>query len=249
MRLIIRIWVRTNVFFWSLYVWITSLDFSYVCDVSECLISSTNRELKIRMFSEILSIVISSNIRFFNKSFITFLRDSTNVRLDWSSWRKTIMFATFWYLESKRFARTDLVRNAKSNSKIDLVINARLFSNPKLFRTLSSSLIRNDFVTIFLKSIESDDNSNLHVSSSMLKSLNDSVHLSRFDALSSRHINTSELRDRSWIELTFESFRIFSASTICFSTRNFLTSVIDFSIIFARWVIDDVDEFMTWIRE
>jgi hypothetical protein len=128
-RCIVRAWVRINDFFWSLYVWITSFNFFNVCDVSECLISSTNRELKIRMFSEILSIVISSNTRFFNKSFISFLRDFTNVRLNWSSWRKTIMSATFWYLKNKRFARIDLMRDAKSNSKIDLVINAKLFSN------------------------------------------------------------------------------------------------------------------------
>ncbi len=110
-----------------------------------------------------------------------------------------------------------------------------------------TSSFKNDFTTVLLNSIESDDESILHVSSSMLRSLNNSVYLSRL--VSSRHINTSKLRSRSWIELTFESFRVFSASTICLSTRNFLTLVIAFSMIFARWVINDVDEFIACIRE
>ncbi len=81
----------------------------------------------------------------------------------------------------------------------------------------------------------------------MLRSLNDSIHLSRL--VPSRHISTSELRNKSWIELTFESFRVFSASAICFSTRNFLTSVIAFSMIFAHWLIDEDEGFIACIRE
>jgi hypothetical protein len=133
-RWIVEIWVRINVFFWFLYSWIISRDFSYVCDVLECLILSTKRELKIRTSSETLLMMISLNTRFFSKLFISFLRDFTNVNLselfdNWSFWRKTIMFVTFWYLRSRRFAWIDLIKSARSssNSRIDLVINARLW--------------------------------------------------------------------------------------------------------------------------
>ncbi len=121
----------------------------------------------------------------------------------------------FWYLNDRRFARIDLVRIARSfsNSRIELVIDVRLFLNLRFFTSsFTSSSIRNGFTTVLLKSIESDDNSTLHVSSSMFRSLNDSVHLSQW-LVPSRHISTSELRNRSWIELTFESFRVLSAST------------------------------------
>jgi hypothetical protein len=72
----------------------------------------------------------------------------------------------------------------------------------------TSSLIdsmRYDLITMFRKSIDSNDKSILHVSSSMFRNLNDSVHLSRW-LLLSRHICTFELRNKSWIEITIDSF-------------------------------------------
>jgi hypothetical protein len=52
--------------------------------------------------------------------------------------------------------------------------------------------VRNDLITVLRKSIDSDDKTILQVSSSMSSNLNESIHF-----LSSRHINTSELIDRS----------------------------------------------------
>jgi hypothetical protein len=69
----------------------------------------------------------------------------------------------------------------------------------------TSDSVRNDLITVLRKSIDSDDNSILQISSSMSKNLNDSVHLSRW-LLLSRHINTFEFSDKSWIEITIDSF-------------------------------------------
>jgi hypothetical protein len=82
----------------------------------------------------------------------------------------------------------------------------------------------------------------------MSSSLNDSVHLSRWLTLFSRHTSTFELRNRSWIEITIESFRMFSASVIWRSVRNLLISVMTFSIVIARWVIDEVEGLMICMR-
>jgi hypothetical protein len=102
-------------------------------------------------------------------------------------------------------------------------------------------------ITMFRKSVDSNDKTILHVSSSISSNLNDSIHLSRWLRLS-RHINTSELKSKSWIEIIIESFRMFKTSIIWRSARNFLISIIAFSIIITRWVIDEVEEFMTCIR-
>ncbi len=89
----------------------------------------------------------------------------------------------------------------------------------------------------------------MHVLSSTFSNLNDLIYLSRWLTLLSRHINTSELKDKSWIEIIIESFRVFNASTIWRSARNFLISIIAFSIIIIRWVIDKVERFMTCMRK
>ncbi len=96
--------------------------------------------------------------------------------------------------------------------------------------------------------IDSDDKTILQVSSSMSSNLNDSIHLFRWLKLI-RHINKSELRNKSWIEIIIKSFRMFNASIIWRLTQNFLISIIAFSIIIARWVIDEVEKFMTCIRK
>jgi hypothetical protein len=117
-------WVSMSVLLWSLYAWITSLNFSYASDVLECLISSTNLKLKIRTSRETFSMMINSNTRLFSKSFISFRLESSKIGIkdeiankissNWfesesSSWRKTMISAKFWYLSDRRLARVDLV--------------------------------------------------------------------------------------------------------------------------------------------
>jgi hypothetical protein len=101
--------------------------------------------------------------------------------------------------------------------------------------------IKNDLITVIRKSVDLDDKTILHVLSSMSSNLNDSIYLSRWLRLS-RHINTSELKNRSWIEIIIKSFWVFNALTIWCSAQNFLILIIVFSIIITRWVIDEVKE-------
>ncbi len=97
------------------------------------------------------------------------------------------------------------------------------------------------------KLVDSNDRAILQVSSSMFSNLNKSVHLLRWLRLSG-HTSTSELRNRSCTGITIESFRVFRASAICRSARNFLISVMTFSIVIARWVIDGAGKSMTCMR-
>jgi hypothetical protein len=198
------------------------------------------RELKIRTFLSTSEIVIISKTCRFNKSLISLRLDSANVNIEMrtkmsdessSSCKNTVISARFWYLSNRRFARMNLVwiSDAKfwfSSSDDDSV--DWTFS---LIDWIDST--RYSFITVLRKSIDSDDNSILQISSSMFRNLNDSVHLSRW-LLLSRHTSTFELRDKSWIEITMNSFRMFRTSATWRSILNFLTSVMTFSIVIAR---------------
>jgi hypothetical protein len=117
--------VNINVFSWSLYAWITNLDFSYAWEVFECFILSTKRKLKIRIFLNTSEIMIISNIWRFNKLLISFRLDSANVSIEMrtkindelrakindessSSCKNTIISAKFWYRRSRCFVRVSL---------------------------------------------------------------------------------------------------------------------------------------------
>jgi hypothetical protein len=212
----------------------------------------------------------SANIetRIENKRFSNWFEWFSNW-LKWrsSSWRKTMISTKFWYLSDRRLAWVNLVIANDLVIASDLMISKS--SVDKLFwwsddwmssiseidwtfsivdlKSLINS-IRNDLITVIRKSIDSDDKTLLQVSSSISSSLNDSIHLSRWFRLF-RHTNTSELRNKSWIEIIIKSFRMFNALTIWRSARNFLISIIAFSIIIARWVIDEIAEFMTCMRK
>jgi hypothetical protein len=247
--------VKISVLSWSLYAWITNLNFSYAFDVLECLISSTNLKLKIRTSRRTFSMMINSNTRLSSRSFISLRLEFSKMKIEiemktssnWfecgsSSWRKTMISAKFWYLSDRRFVRMNLVianelrSNDWTSSEIDWTSSVD--------STSLIDAIRKSLITVLRKSIDSDDKTILHVSSSISSNLNDSIHF-----LSSRHTSTSELRSRSWIEVIIESFRVLRASIICLSARNFLISIMTFSIIIARWIIDEVERFMMCIRE
>jgi hypothetical protein len=230
--------------------------------MSECLISSTNLKLKIRTFLRTASMMINSNTRFFSKSLISFRLDFAKIEMraddekhsNWfkcesSSWRKTMISAKFWYLNDRRLARLNLVIANDSASRLFWWSDDWMSSISEIdwisFVDSTSLIdsIRNDLITVLRKSIDSDDKTILQVSSSMFSNLNESIHF-----LFSRHINTSELIDRSWIEITIESFRVFSASIIWRWARNFLISIIAFSIVIARWIMNEIEGFMTCMR-
>jgi hypothetical protein len=211
-------WMSISVLSWLLYVCIINLNFSYASDVLECLISSTNLKLKIRTSRKTFSMMINSNTRLFNKSFISLrlefskMKIKNDVSSNWfesksSFWRKTMISAKFWYLNDRRLVRVNLMRDSIdeffwwsddwTSSEIDWTFSS-------IDSTSLIDSIRNDLITVLRKLIDSDDKTILQVSSSISSNLNDSIHF-----LSSRHINTSELRSRSWIEIIIESFRMF----------------------------------------
>ncbi len=137
---IVRNWVSISVLPWSLYAWITSLNFSYASDVFECLISSTNLKLKIRTSRRTFSMMINSNTRLFSRSFISFRLEFSNVEMrassNWfecgfSSWRKTMISAKFWYRSDRDLARVDLVIANNLMIANDLMISKN--SSDKLF--------------------------------------------------------------------------------------------------------------------
>ncbi len=118
----------------------------------------------------------------------------------------------------------------------------------RFHRLIQVDSIRNDLITMLEKFVDSDDNAILQVSFSMFSNLNDSVHLSRWFALLSRHTSTFELKNRSWIEITMNSFRMFKTLIICLSARNFLISIMTFSIIIVRWIIDEIERFIACMQ-
>jgi hypothetical protein len=71
-------WIKTKVLFWSLNVWIINLNFSKAFSVSEYLISSTNRELKIRIFVDTFFLLTDKKISFSSKSTIFFCLNAMN---------------------------------------------------------------------------------------------------------------------------------------------------------------------------
>jgi hypothetical protein len=224
-------------------------------------------EIEIRTFLRTTTTMINSNTRFFNKSLISFRLDFAKIEMrnerfsNWfecesSSWKKTMISAKFWYLSDRRLARIDLM--IANDLVISKVAADRLFWWSDDWMSSISELdwislvdstslidsIRNDLITVLRKSIDSDDKTILQVLFSISSNLNESIHF-----LFSRHINTSELIDRSWIEITIDLFRVFRTSIIWRSTRIFLISIIAFSIIITRWIIDEIEKFMTCMRE
>ncbi len=75
---IVSDWVRTRALFWFLKACITKRDFSNAFSISECFISFTNRELKIRTSIDTLSLLIDSKTSFSSSSAISFVRDAMN---------------------------------------------------------------------------------------------------------------------------------------------------------------------------
>jgi hypothetical protein len=77
-RCIIDDWIKTKILFWSLNAWITSLNFSNAFLVSECLISSTKRKLKIWTYVDTSLFLIDIKTPFSSRSTISFCRDAMN---------------------------------------------------------------------------------------------------------------------------------------------------------------------------
>jgi hypothetical protein len=171
---IVRYWVNISVLPWSLYAWITSLNFSYASDVLGCLISFTNLKLKIRTSRETFSMMINSNTRLSSRSFISLRLEFSNVEvevktrafLNWfecgsSSWRKTMSSAKFWYRSGRRLVRVDIVIASDWSDDCTFSGVDWTFSSIDSMSLIDS--IRNDLITVLRKSVDSDDKTILQV--------------------------------------------------------------------------------------
>jgi hypothetical protein len=77
-RWMIDDWVNIKFLFWSLNVCITSRDFSNALSMSKCLISSTNRELKMRTSNDTSFLFTDWKTSFSMRSLIFFCLDAAN---------------------------------------------------------------------------------------------------------------------------------------------------------------------------
>jgi hypothetical protein len=77
-RWMIDDWVKTRTLFWSLNVWIISLNFWNAFSVLECLISFTKRELKIRTSADTFFLLTDINTAFPSKPAISFCLNAMN---------------------------------------------------------------------------------------------------------------------------------------------------------------------------
>jgi hypothetical protein len=71
-------WIKIRILFWLLNVWIINLNFLNVFSVSEFLTSSTNRELKIRIFVDTSLLLTDMKTSFLSKSTISFCLNAMN---------------------------------------------------------------------------------------------------------------------------------------------------------------------------
>jgi hypothetical protein len=85
-------------------------------------------------------------------------------------------------------------------------------------------------------------------SSFTFKSLNESFHDSDWLSFSSRYTRTSKFNERLWIKIEDESFRMFNASFNWQMTFNFRISFIALRIAMNRWMIVDVETFISIMR-
>ncbi len=71
-------WVKTRILSWLLNAWTISLNFSNALSISECFISFTNRDLKIRTSADTSSLLTDSNTLFSSRSTISFCLNEIN---------------------------------------------------------------------------------------------------------------------------------------------------------------------------
>jgi hypothetical protein len=126
-RWMIDDWINIKFLFWSLNVCITSRDFSNALSMSKCLISSTNRELKMRTSSDTSFLSTDWKTFFSMRSLISFCLDSVN-------WERTMCM-----IESSLNATTNSEIEARARSTVVLNTKLKYAIDAKCFRDRSRS--------------------------------------------------------------------------------------------------------------
>jgi hypothetical protein len=126
-RWMIHDWVNIKFLFWSLNVCITSRDFSNALSMSRCLISSTNRELKMRTSNDTSFLFIDWKTSFSMRSLISFCLDSAN-------WERAMCM-----IESNLNATANSEIEARARSTVVLNTKLKYAVDAKYFRDRSRS--------------------------------------------------------------------------------------------------------------
>jgi hypothetical protein len=136
-RWMIDDWVNIKFLFWSLNVCITNRDFSNALSMPRCLISFTNRELKMRTSNDTSFLFIDWKTFFSMRSLIFFCLNAAN-------WKKAMCT-----IESNLNATTNSEIEVKSRTKSTIVLNTKLkyAIDAKYFRDRSRSRL-NEFEKI-----------------------------------------------------------------------------------------------------
>jgi hypothetical protein len=120
-RWMIDDWIKIRILFWSLNVWITSLSFLNAFSVSEFLTSSTNRELKIRIFADTSLLLIDKKTSFSNRSTISFCLNAMNDELMLMILKMTLTIDAKYFLNRPRSRFIDSMSTIESMMRFELV--------------------------------------------------------------------------------------------------------------------------------
>jgi hypothetical protein len=136
-RWMIDDWVNIKFLFWSLNVCITNRDFSNALSMLKCLISSTNRKLKMRTSNDTSFLFIDWKTFFSMRSLIFFCLNAAN-------WEKAMCT-----IESNLNATTSSEIEMRSKTRSTIILNTKLkyAINAKYFRNRSRSRL-NEFERI-----------------------------------------------------------------------------------------------------
>jgi hypothetical protein len=110
-------WVKTKILFWSLNVWIISLNFSNAFSMLECLISFTKRKLKIRTSKKISVLLTDKKISFSSKSTIFCCLDAVN----WNT-VELVIELSMYAVETEYFLGRPRSRLIGSMNTIDSIV-------------------------------------------------------------------------------------------------------------------------------
>ncbi len=134
-RWIINNWVNTRFLFWSLNVCITSCDFSNALSISRCLISFTNRKLKMRTSDDTSFLRTNWKTSFSMISLISFCLNDAN-------WEKAMcMIESSLKTTARASIEVEAKTKAKARSRSSVVLNTKLIYavDARYFRERSRS--------------------------------------------------------------------------------------------------------------
>jgi hypothetical protein len=112
-------WIDIKFLFWSLNVCITNRDFSNALSMSRCLISSTNRELKMRTSNDTSFLFIDWKTSFSMRSLIFFCLNAANWERAMCTIESSLSATANSEIEMKSRARSTVVLNTKLKYAVD----------------------------------------------------------------------------------------------------------------------------------